>query len=197
VPHCALAAPVCRSNLNPCCWSRMPVESKDGCSVSLRDSPFPLGLRFSGKNMSPLPCWLAGAQSVALNMSNNDVSVQLHFALFQGSDGYVLKPEDMRFIKDHSFVRDRETRNSCSTSGTDEERISLRRSNRTGAEPESNRRTSKSSDASVMTAEDDFFWPPPRERLHRTSIELLSLHNLPKVTSRVGASRDFCAQFPV
>ena len=22
--------------------------------------PFPLGLRFSGKNMSPLPCWLAG-----------------------------------------------------------------------------------------------------------------------------------------
>eukprot|EP00966_Prymnesium_polylepis_P314700 7271743-Prymnesium_polylepis.1 len=30
--------------------------------------PFPLGLRFSGKNMSPLPCWLTGAQSVALNM---------------------------------------------------------------------------------------------------------------------------------
>ena len=27
--------------------------------------PFPLGLRFSGKNMSPLPCWLAGAQHVA------------------------------------------------------------------------------------------------------------------------------------
>ena len=27
--------------------------------------PFPLGLRFSGKNMSPLPGWLAGAQHVA------------------------------------------------------------------------------------------------------------------------------------
>ena len=31
---------------------------------------FPLGLRFSGNNMNPLPCWLAGAQHVALNMCN-------------------------------------------------------------------------------------------------------------------------------
>ena len=30
--------------------------------------PFPLGLRFSGSNMSPLPAWLSGAQAVALNM---------------------------------------------------------------------------------------------------------------------------------
>jgi len=46
--------------------------------------------------MSPLPCWLAGAQSVALNMSNNDLPVQLHYALFKGSGGYVLKPAEMR-----------------------------------------------------------------------------------------------------
>jgi len=58
--------------------------------------PFPLGLRFSGKNMSPLPCWLSGAQSVALNMSNNDHSVQFHHALFNRSTGYVLKPSEMR-----------------------------------------------------------------------------------------------------
>ena len=57
--------------------------------------PFPLGLRMSGKNMSPLPCWLSGAQGVALNMSNNDLSIQLHFALFHGSEGYVLKPSAM------------------------------------------------------------------------------------------------------
>ena len=57
--------------------------------------PFPLGLRLSGKNMSPLPCWLSGAQSVALNMSNNDLAVHLHFALFNGSKGFVLKPPGM------------------------------------------------------------------------------------------------------
>jgi len=61
--------------------------------------PFPLGLRFSGKNMSPLPCWLAGAQSVALNMSpvagRVDWAMQLHFALFESTGGYVLKPAEM------------------------------------------------------------------------------------------------------
>jgi len=57
--------------------------------------PYPLGLRFSGKNMSPLPCWLVGAQSIALNMSVNDLAVQLHFALFKGAGGYVLKPPEM------------------------------------------------------------------------------------------------------
>ena len=54
--------------------------------------PFPLGLRFSGKNMSPLPCWLAGAQHVCLNFSDTDTAVELHFALFEGRGGYVLKP---------------------------------------------------------------------------------------------------------
>jgi len=55
-----------------------------------------LGLRFSGKNMSPLPCWLAGTQSVALNLcSGNDLAVQLHFALFNHSLGFVLKPPEM------------------------------------------------------------------------------------------------------
>mmetsp|Transcript_64229 Transcript_64229/g.191742 ORF Transcript_64229/g.191742 Transcript_64229/m.191742 type:complete len:606 (+) Transcript_64229:5599-7416(+) len=56
---------------------------------------FPLGLRFSGNNMSPLPCWLCGAQSVALNMSQNDTPVQLHHTLFKRSGGFVLKPPDM------------------------------------------------------------------------------------------------------
>jgi len=57
--------------------------------------PFPLGLRMSGKNMSPLPCWLGGGQHVCLNFSHNDLSVQLHFALFNGSAGFVLKPAEM------------------------------------------------------------------------------------------------------
>eukprot|EP00966_Prymnesium_polylepis_P236939 5479751-Prymnesium_polylepis.3 len=45
--------------------------------------------------MSPLPGWLVGAQSVALNMSNNDLPLHLHFALFNGSNGFVLKPREM------------------------------------------------------------------------------------------------------
>jgi len=45
--------------------------------------------------MSPLPGWVAGAQSVALNFSNVDLPVQLHFALFHGSGGFVLKPTEM------------------------------------------------------------------------------------------------------
>eukprot|EP00966_Prymnesium_polylepis_P058586 1356949-Prymnesium_polylepis.1 len=46
--------------------------------------------------MSPLPAWLAGAQHVCMNFSANDVSVQLHFALFNGHGGFVLKPKEMR-----------------------------------------------------------------------------------------------------
>jgi len=57
--------------------------------------PYPLGLRFSGKNMSPIPFWLGGAQNVCLNFSDCDVAVQLHFALFRGGAGYMLKPAEM------------------------------------------------------------------------------------------------------
>jgi len=86
--------------------------------------PYPEGLRFSGNNMSPQPGWLAGAHSVALNMSNVDLPLTLHFALFNGSGGFTLKPQEMRI------------------EGT--------------------------------------FWPPSRVQLVRTTVDILSLHNLPK-----------------
>ena len=38
--------------------------------------PFPLGLRFSGKNMSPLPCWLAGAQHIAYAARNQTLAIR-------------------------------------------------------------------------------------------------------------------------
>lgn len=100
---------------------------------------YPHGLRFSGKNMSPLPFWLAGVHYAALNMSNVDLAVQLHFALFNGANGYVLKPGEMVNVPD---------------TGESE-----------GGDP-------------------DLFWPNARERLHRTTIEFLSLHNLPKSGER-------------
>ena len=48
-------------------------------------------------NLNPLPCWKTGAQHVALNMCNPapDVPAQLHFALFEGTGGYVRKPREM------------------------------------------------------------------------------------------------------
>ncbi|EOD23754.1 hypothetical protein EMIHUDRAFT_116213 [Emiliania huxleyi CCMP1516] len=58
---------------------------------------FPLGPRFSGMNMDPLRCWRTGAQHVALNLCNTvpDLPAQLHYALFEDTGGYVLKPEAM------------------------------------------------------------------------------------------------------
>jgi len=97
--------------------------------------PFPLGLRFSGNNMSPLLCWLSGAQHVALNMSNNDLAIQLHYALFNGSAGFVLKPLEMQAV-----AHDDTGSGSCERE----------------------------------------FWPPPCRRLHRVTIEAISILNLPK-----------------
>jgi len=108
--------------------------------------PFPLGLRFSGQNMSPLPGWLAGAHSIALNMSNCDLPLHLHFALFNGSGGFVLKPAEMV------------------TTGDDD------------AEHQS-----ALSVLSSPTRKEALCWPRPRKRLHRTSIDVISLHYLPKV----------------
>ena len=103
--------------------------------------PYPLGLRFSGINMDPLPCWLAGTHYVCLNMCQNDVPVQLHHTLFNGTGGYVLKPLEMR----------------------------------TGVP-----------------------WPPPRDSLRRVTIEVLSLHNLPKRGERrprLEGSRGDCHKY--
>ena len=75
------------------------------------------------------------AQSVCLNMSNSDVALHLHFALFDGSEGYVLKPVQMHDAPlGGDGIRD----------------------------------------------ENDY-WPPPREKLHCTTITFISLHNYPKV----------------
>ena len=102
---------------------------------------YPLGLRFSGSNMSPLPGWLSGGQSVCLNLATTkslDLATQVHVALFTRSEGYVLKP------------------------------------------PEMLHESSEAHSAEQQVYDPDAFWPPPRETLHCTTIDVLSLHNLPK-----------------
>ena len=134
--------------------------------------------------MSPLPFWLgisaatriaslyarvdltgvlhlctvaAGAQNVALNFSpienKVDAAVQLHFALFDGSAGFVLKPPEMRRIDAGSLSR-------ASSMASIEE--------------------GEDGEESVNADDDDDYWPPARKQLHRTTIEVISLHNLTK-----------------
>jgi hypothetical protein len=155
--------------------------------------------------MSPLPCWLAGAQSVALNFSNNDVPVQLHFALFNASTGYVLKPVEMRHaaedvssrsslcvvgapcltkkgqVSPHEGKELLRPRLMSQTSLRAELLNSELDERRCKGEARRKRGSSISDSNEGETRKEDVFWPPPRDRLHRASIEVLSLHNLPKV----------------
>jgi len=113
--------------------------------------PCPHGLRFSGNNMNPLPGWLTGGQSVAMNMSNVDLGLQMHFALFNGTPGYLLKPPAMIT---GVFPR---------SNGRDS------RSTEVGEE-----------DTGFNLHNLDDFWPPPRESLYCATIEIHSLFCCPK-----------------
>jgi|EP00966_Prymnesium_polylepis_P274579 hypothetical protein len=75
-------------------------------------------------------------------MCNVDLPTQLHFALFSGSGGFVLKPREMR---------------------------------------------AKPADAQVYVEGSPELecWPKPCEWLHRVSMEVVSLHNCPKVSLRM------------
>ena len=105
-------------------------------------------------------------------MSNNDLPMQLHFALFRGSGGFVLKPPEMLGYRQAPVIADVF---DLSASGSDAEAERI----------------------SEASAANDF-WPPPREQLHRATIELLTLHNLPtrnEQRPRYSGSRSACHKF--
>mmetsp|Transcript_74504 Transcript_74504/g.205372 ORF Transcript_74504/g.205372 Transcript_74504/m.205372 type:complete len:583 (+) Transcript_74504:981-2729(+) len=139
--------------------------------------PYPLGLRFSGKNMSPLPGWLAGGQGVCLNFSDADLAVQLHFALFSGHAGFVLKPREMR----DSCSRG----DSSAAAGGDAVALLARLSNVLGS----------SSSQDLLEDSDSIDWPPLRDELQRTTVNLLSLHTCPKRTERRPRLTDACHRY--
>lgn len=128
---------------------------------------FPLGLRFSGKNMSPLPGWLAGCQSVCLNMSNTDLAVHLHFALFNSSGGYMLKPPAMLHDATHPL-----------TSQASSEHTPSRAQLRPQLSSASSLLLLEASESNEAHEED--YWPEPSETIHRTTVDILALHRLPK-----------------
>ena len=85
-------------------------------------------------------------------MSNMDLAVQLHFALFRNSNGYELKPLTMR--EDRAAPNEaQQVRGSFVFAGGQRQAGQLQ----------------------------DSFWPSPCDTLHRTNIRIVSLHNLPKV----------------
>ncbi|EQL03199.1 1-phosphatidylinositol-4,5-bisphosphate phosphodiesterase gamma 2 [Ophiocordyceps sinensis CO18] len=57
---------------------------------------YPKGTRISSSNLKPVAFWGIGAQICALNWQSFGTSNQLNDALFNGSDGYVLKPAALR-----------------------------------------------------------------------------------------------------
>eukprot|EP00966_Prymnesium_polylepis_P228132 5279452-Prymnesium_polylepis.1 len=102
-------------------------------------------------------------------MSQIDLPAQLHFALFNGSNGFVHKPPEMcarvageRVESPPDMEGEVGRRSSCSIG----------------------QRSSHSTDANapkISLPPSDAYWPPPRETVHQTTVEVLSLHMLPKV----------------
>ena len=92
---------------------------------------------------------------MCLNFSNCDLSLHLHFALFNGSKGYVIKPSEMRRTASNGTFRHQASESSASVD--------------------------KKLEAADEQEDSDNYWPPPREDLHHAVIRFQSLHNLPKV----------------
>lgn len=56
---------------------------------------YPKGLRQDSSNMDPMPSWICGIQSVAMNMQTSGEYLDIVLGLFRinGNCGYVLKPD--------------------------------------------------------------------------------------------------------
>ena len=162
------------------------------------------GLRFSGKNMSPRPAWLGGAQHAALNFSDVDLAVSLHFALFKGSKGYVLKPPEMVAGMDHEGIG--AGLGGASATGTGADRLSAVHRSSSSSLRESSGLSQRNDDLregmSIAAEDVVLFWPPPREWLHCVTLRAVSLHNLPKrgerrprLGQRGGTHRGSCHKY--
>ncbi|EGX93658.1 PLC-like phosphodiesterase, TIM beta/alpha-barrel domain [Cordyceps militaris CM01] len=57
---------------------------------------YPSGLRIGSSNLNPPPFWGSGAQIVALNWQQTDEGMMLNQGMFEGTNGYVLKPQGYR-----------------------------------------------------------------------------------------------------
>mmetsp|Transcript_87263 Transcript_87263/g.262240 ORF Transcript_87263/g.262240 Transcript_87263/m.262240 type:complete len:157 (+) Transcript_87263:1179-1649(+) len=129
-----------------------------------------------------------------------DLAVNLHFALFNGSNGFLLKPAEMLATLPPAEILQTspcaDVSASCSSPQRSASSVLLRvgsdvlneRSTAPlSAEPPTYHRVRKAASAESIMIDDvhqddaNVYWPPAREWLHRTSIQMISLHNLPHV----------------
>lgn len=78
--------------------THMPRESTKIAAHNARHlmRVYPRGTRIASGNLKQVPFWGVGAQICALNWQRFDASMQLNEAMFDGTDGYVLKPPPLR-----------------------------------------------------------------------------------------------------
>lgn len=78
--------------------AHMPWESTKIAAHNARHlmRVFPKGTRISSRNLKQVPFWGIGAQICALNWQRFDAAMQVNEAMFDGTDGYVLKPAALR-----------------------------------------------------------------------------------------------------
>ena len=111
-----------------------------------------------------------------LNFSDSDLAVQLHFAIFNGSEGFVLKPTAMSASPDQNEM----TRGNISDSHGDY--------SPTAAEPG----LAGQQRVNQWQQNGDIYWPLACQRLHRTTLRVLSLHHLPKVRALLFVRISIC-----
>ena len=61
---------------------------------------YPKGTRVRSSNLDPAPFWRNGIQMVALNWQQMNAAMMMNAAMFEGTDGWVVKPEGYRKGKD-------------------------------------------------------------------------------------------------
>ncbi|TIA88124.1 hypothetical protein E3P99_02782 [Wallemia hederae] len=66
---------------------------------------YPHGARVKSTNFEGLDYWAVGCQLIALNYQTVDLGMWLNFALFNGTEGFVLKPSPLRY-KDDKWMLD-------------------------------------------------------------------------------------------
>ena len=151
------------------------------------------GLRLTGGS------WRRSAQNVCLNFSDCDVPVQLHFALFSDSGGYVLKPEGMRIFPDRASSTSVESGGGSVCSDGASQWASFgdkQMPPKVGSEKLLSRIGGVAMGREQLLDEDDTYWPTARDFLSRVTSQLLSLSALPKVWAR-SAPRPALALHPL
>ena len=145
-------------------------------------------------------------------MCNVDLPAQLHHALFRDTPGYILKPAEMRLghaSEESSISSEASSPATIRSSVTDDDSAdddgTMRGSWVEESTPEQHRATSTNANGAATTTttsttsgvgastartarsaaeEEPPAWPPARDELHHTTLELLSLHHLPSPGER-------------